>query len=296
LHKSWEAAVLEPIVLAADGVRGVVDVERGGRLASLVIHDREVLVTAANPDDRSIHWGSFLMAPWPGRLAGGQLAWRGRTVRLSRNHGRHAIHGCVFDRPWAVDRRDRQSCELSIELDRDRWPFGGRVRQWYALGVGRLEIGAEISTAGEPMPAALGWHPWFRRSIGLEDGNGVRLRLDAAGLLERRAMIPTGRVLPTHGRSDLSAGPALGRRRLDDAFVGVGRSPVIEWPELRLTLEIAPPLTVVTIYTPWNAVCIEPETAWPNALGLPAPAAEAAGVVTVRPGRPLGVAWSLRWD
>jgi aldose 1-epimerase len=287
------------VELASDDAAVTVDLARGGRLASLRVRRRELLVGPPDDTDRSIHWGSFLMAPWPGRLADGRLRWRGRTLQLPRNHGRHAIHGTVFDRPWRLDGGpagvDGTACSLSIELTRDRWPFGGTVRQRLALHPGRLELTAEIS-AEEPMPAALGWHPWFRRAIDPAADRGVRLRLVAAGRLERRAMIPTGRIVAAEGTTDLSSGPILGSRRLDDAFVGVNEPPTLAWPGLRLTFELEPPLTVVTVYTPRDAVCVEPQTAWPNALGLQDADEERAGLACVEPGRPLRAGWTLRWD
>lgn len=304
--------MVDYLELAGADARAVVDVSRGGRLASLEIRGCELLVPPYDGEDRSIRWGSFLMAPWAGRLADGRLhpSW-GRPegsgwtidpaqpvgpIQLPRNHGRHAIHGVVFDRAWRVEAVATDACELSIELDRSRWPFGGRVRQRLALVGRRLELSAEV-VADEPMPAAVGWHPWFRRSLRAEDDPGrVRLGLRAAGILERVGMVPTGRVRSPAGVADLADAPELGRRRLDDAFVGVTEAPVIDWPNLRLTLEIGPPLSVVTVYSPREALCVEPQTAWPNALGLSRPAGLAAGAVLVEPGRPLRAAWSMRWS
>ncbi|HYL40555.1 MAG TPA: hypothetical protein VET90_04535 [Candidatus Binatus sp.] len=271
-----------------------VDLERGGRVASLRVHGLELLVTAPTESDRSIGWGSFLMAPWPGRLADGRLRWRGSELALPRNHGRHAIHGALFDRPWQLLRATRSACELAAELPRDRWPFGGEVRQSISLRPGALHLSAEV-VAEVPMPAAVGWHPWFRRTIGSDAAGGVRLAVQADGRLERLAMIPTGRVLPLDGPADLRRGPALGRRRLDDIYVAVDGVPRLEWPELTLLFEIAPPLSVLTVYTPRHAVCVEPQTAWPNALALEGANAERAGVALVEPGRPFRAAWTLHW-
>lgn len=281
--------------LASGEARAIVDVARGGRLASLVVDGRELLIGPPDADDRSMGWGSFLMAPWPGRLAQGRLQFGGRTLQLQRNHGRHAIHGTTFDEPWRLDAASPDACRLSVTLDPDRLPFGGTVRQALTLAPGRLSMAAEID-AEEPMPAALGWHPWFRRTLGQGPDGGVRLRLRADGVLERRAMIPTGLVMPVAGRTDLAAGPPLGRRRLDDVFVGVREPPLLAWPELQLRFELDEHLRVVTVYTPAAAVCVEPQTAWPNALGLAGGAAERAGAVIVEPGRPLRARWTLRWQ
>ncbi|HEX8025738.1 MAG TPA: hypothetical protein VF484_06015, partial [Candidatus Limnocylindrales bacterium] len=88
--------------LVADDVTVIVDPEHGGRLASLVVGGRERLIGPPDPADGSVRWGSFLMAPWPGRLASGRLRWRGRTIQLERTFGRHAIHGLVHGRPGTV--------------------------------------------------------------------------------------------------------------------------------------------------------------------------------------------------
>ncbi len=298
----------EHLELVRDTARVVVDVTRGGRLASLEVAGRELLVAAPDAADRSMRWGSFLMAPWPGRLANGRIGpgWRldhGRgsraltdPIQLARNHGRHAIHGAVFDVPWQIDAASRDACGLSVALGPRRWPFPGRVRQRLALRRGRLDLAAEVE-ADAPMPAALGWHPWFLRARHPgDDPRAVRVRLRAGGVLERQAMIPTGRVVAPSGSAELGDGPALGSRRLDDAYVDVFEPPVIDWPDgFRLTLEIAPPLSTVTVYTPRDALCVEPQTAWPNALGLTREAGLAAGAMLVEPERPLRAAWSLRW-
>ena len=128
------------------------------------------------------------------------------------------------------------------------------------------------------MPAALGWHPWFRRA-----GN-PSLRVDGDAVLEARRMIPTGHLLPVEGRLDLRAGPALGRRRLDHVYVGVRPPLELAWPDLTLRLETEPWLSTVVVFTPSGAVCVEPQTAWPNALALDGEVALTAGAVVLDAG------------
>ena len=65
------------------------------------------------------------------------------------------------------------------------------------------------------MPAALGWHPWFRR-----EAPGPRLRVDADEVLQTRAMIPTGRRVPVRGMTDLRPGNPIAGRHVDHAYVG----------------------------------------------------------------------------
>jgi aldose 1-epimerase len=255
------------IELRAGGARVSIDVERGGRLGSLSIDGRELLAGPPDAEDRSIRWGCYLMAPWAGRLAGGQLEWAGRTVQLPRTHGRHAIHGLLWNRPWAVESSGGGATTLACDLPPETWLPGGRVRQTVRLEPHRLALDAEV-TAGDgaalaPMPAAIGWHPWF---VG---GGEVRVRVDADATLTTRGMLPTGRLEPVAGRSDLRSGPALGRRRLDHAYVDA-RSPVeIQWPDFRLSIAFEPSPATVVVHSPPGRICVEPQTAWPNALGGP---------------------------
>jgi aldose 1-epimerase len=278
------------IRIAADGVTASVDSDRGGRLASLVVGGRELLVGPYDDADASIRWGCYLMAPWPGRLADGRFDWAGRTIRTARTHGRHAIHGLVWGRTWTVESSGPDRASLSCELPIHEWPMGGTVRQEFVLTPGGLRMAAEIEAGAQPMPAALGWHPWFRRR------GEVAVQVDSDFTLEHRRMLPTGRLVAVAGTSrDLRTGPRLGRRRLDDVFVGVRGAPVITWPDLTLRLDTEPEQSTVVVYTPAHAVCVEPQTAWPNAfneLGV----ANRRGIARLAGGEVLRVAMRLTWD
>lgn len=277
--------------LEAPGVTASIDVERGGRLASLNVRGRELLIGPAGPNDSSVRWGCYLMAPWPGRLANGRFAWRGRTIQLPRTHGRHAIHGLVWSRPWRVDAVDeaRTRASLACELPRDAWPMGGTVRQTFTLTARGLTMDASIEAA-DAMPAALGWHPWFARG-----GDPVRLTVDAGTVQEAARVTPSGREVPAVGRLDLRDGPLLGRRRLDHAYLDARSPAVIDWPDLRVALSYDPSPAVVVVHTPAGAVCVEPQTAPPNALALEPPEAWAAGVRLLETGETLSARLVLTW-
>jgi aldose 1-epimerase len=249
----------QPILLRAGDVEVAVDPEHGGRLASWRIGGRELLLGPPAPIDGSIRWGSFLMAPWAGRLANGRFEWGGRDWQVRRNHGRHAIHGLAFDAPWRVDDLGQTTVELSVELAGLGWPFRGSVHQRIALAPERLELEASVHADG-PMPAAVGWHPWFSR-----DGGDPALRIDAEEVLELRRMLPTGERRTVRGPTDLRAGPRLGRRRLDDVYVNPSSPARISWPDLDLVLEFDPQVSAVVVHTPPRGFCVEPQTAWPNA-------------------------------
>jgi aldose 1-epimerase len=280
------------VVLGAGPDRAVIEPKAGGRLGSLVAGGRERLVDRVQPGAAlpAISWGSFLMAPWAGRISDGRLDWAGKPVQLERNLAGQAIHGTVFDVPWQVEAEDGRSVELRCEIDPGRWPFGGLVRQGYRLEPGLLRIEASVQ-ASQAMPAALGWHPWFSRAGGdvavtvLAD---ERLRLDAD-------LIPTGERVAVDGPDDLRAGPLLGDRRLDDVFVNARGPATVRWSDLQLAIEFEPPLASVVVFTPPGSVCVEPQTAWPDAPRLVSAGITGTGLVELRPGATLAVAMTWRW-
>jgi aldose 1-epimerase len=276
------------LTLEAGDARAAIAVEAGGRLASLVVGGRELLIGPSAASDGPLRWGCYLMAPWPGRLEDGRFQWQGRTIQLPRTHGRHAIHGLVWDMPWTVEHAEAARATLSCALPPE-WPMGGIVRQSFTLTETGVTMAASV-TAGDAMPAALGWHPWFDRR-----GMPVDARVDGDAVLETRGMIPTGRTLPAHGRLDLGGEPTLGRRRLDHAYIDAASPASIAWPDLRLTLAYEPSPASVVVYTPPNAVCIEPQTAQPNALALREAEARAAGVRFLARGEALTARFRVEW-
>jgi aldose 1-epimerase len=207
------------------------------------------------------------------------------------NFGAHAIHGLCFDWPWSVDATSETTCVLSLAFD-ERWPFGGRcVQRIEALDDGVAQT-VEVHATAAAFPAGVGWHPWFRRSIG--GAEHVHAQVDASERYELSDMIPTGRLAPVDGECDLWAYPRLGDRRLDDCYRGVAAGPRLRWGDLELWMESSDNVTHVVAYTPEHAVCIEPQTCAIDAFNLEARGVE-AGVAVVEAGRPLVASTTWRW-
>ena len=266
----------ERLVLARAHAELTIDAAAGGRFASLVVDGNELLLT----DDRAgpIWWGCYPMAPFAGRIRFGQLAFGDKEHQLQRNLPPHAIHGTVLDRRWDVVTHGQDRLRLETDLG-PGWPFAGRVRHEMELRQGGLEATLTLE-ANEPMPAWIGWHPWFRRSI---DGRAVELEFDAASMYERG---PDG--LPT------GAFTAPTPRAWDDAFVGLRDTPKLRWPGL-LELEIHSTAGVWVVFDERDdAICVEPQTAPPDAVNL----ARTQGMdpPTVVPGRPLTATMTWRWS
>lgn len=245
----------------------------GGRLGSVTVDGRELLVTEGQGP---MAWGSYPMAPWAGRVRDGRFSFAGQAYQLHLGMPPHAIHGVVYDRPWRID----DDCTISIDLD-ERWPFGGRATQRFALDQDGLEISLEIE-ADQPMPVTIGWHPWFRRELE-PGGHPAALRFDPGTMLQRdEAWIPDGRMVAP------PPGP------WDDAFTDVHGDPVIEWPG-RLRLALSSSCRWWVVYTmPAHAICVEPQSGPPDALNL-APVSPDLGPAIVVPGAPLVHTMRWRW-
>ena len=277
------------IELRSGTTTAAVDPERGGRLVSLAVDGRELIVPPPDASDRSIYWGSFLMAPWVGRIEHGVLAWNGRRVDLPRNEEGHAIHGLVHERAWEVEAATCCTATLACRVDPAAWPFGATVRQTFELDTDHLSIAAELC-AETAMPASIGWHPWFRRN-----GGGPVVTLAAAEVLETQRLIPTGRRVPVDGLTDLREGGRVCERELDHVYPDAASPAIARWPDLELAVEFGPPLTTVVVHSRPQAFCIEPQTAWPNAPALAAGGMATTGLATLAAGERLRAVMTLRW-
>jgi aldose 1-epimerase len=261
------------IELRAGEAVAIVAPSAGGRLRSLRVGGRELLVTnGAGP----YAWGSFPMVPYAGRLRNGRLLFRGTWYQLPITMPPHAIHGTLAEAAWdVVGEPAPDRARLTARLA-DPWPFGGRVEQAFRLQGSALRVEMELD-AHEPMAASMGWHPWFARHV---DGAGeLELDVRPGRMLRRDAQdIPTGELVD----------PAP--RPWDDTFTDLQVPAKVRWPGfLELTLESACRYWVVYDEQP-AGVCIEPQTAPPDALNW-MPESD----VLVAPGRPLRAAMTLRW-
>jgi aldose 1-epimerase len=255
-----------PLRLAAPGVAVTVDLVAGGRIGSFVVDGHELLRTTG---ESVFHWGSYPMVPWAGRTRDAAFSFDGRRYDLPVNFPPHAIHGTTLVRRWQVV----GDGEIATDLGPD-WPFAGRAVQAFSLSADALTCRLELH-ADEVMPASIGWHPWFvRRPEGL--AGQLELEFEAGAMYVRDGPgIATAELVPP------PPGP------WDDCFTNVRRPPLLRWPGfLELTIESGCPDWVV--YTePVDALCVEPQTAPPDALnGEPA---------IVEPGRPLVAEMTWRW-
>lgn len=244
----------------------------------------------------------YLLAPWSNRIAAGRFTFAGRTIQLRPDWpDGTAIHGVVKDRAWRILDRSPDSARLAFESAHHAdltwpWPFDSTVR--YELDERTLEIELAITNrADAPMPAGLGFHPFFLRKL-WDDGDQVSVRAVLAGRYPAEGMIPTGPARADGVTRHLAAGLPLAPLDLDDVFEGFDPRTTVTWPAsgIRATFTVSPCLARTVIYSP-NAkdhFCLEPVSMVNNGFNAARP--ENAGVRVLGPGETLAATVAIHVD
>ena len=207
--------------------------------------DEGFLVTGSSDDDPMV-WGSYPMVPWAGRIRHGELDVDGRRVQLPLNLPPHAIHGTGFVSRWDVLDQGLDHVEMETALD---WPFGGRAHQHIQLTERALVCVLTVVAGNEPMPATIGWHPWFVKPESDSIAFEAMYQLDDE-------MIPTGELVDP------------GRGPWDDCFVRPLGPLVLRYASGRV-LTVSSDCDRRVVYDkPQHATCVEPQSGPPDAVRL----------------------------
>ena len=230
-----------------------IDLVHGGRIKSLRWREFEFALPAR---DDLMTWGWFAMVPWAGRIKLGQIQdSNGATYELPTHWDPpHAEHGFGFFSEW--EPTGATSSRLALPE-----PYAPAIAtQHFALEENSLVWKLNYEPNGCALPAWVGFHPWFPRSIGIE--SLAELSFNAEKMLLRGAdYLPTGEFVP------VPAGP------WDDAFTGVQGDPIIRWGS-SASIHINSDVLWWVVYTEDPlAICVEPQTAPPDAANLGIPGA-----------------------
>jgi aldose 1-epimerase len=190
------------VMLGEGDVRVTVLPEVGARVHGIEAFGTPVMRT---PDDPAEHrrdpffWGGYHMTPWCNRLAPGPITVGSRTVDLAPNFpDGTAIHGQVYAAPW----EERSDGEFGIAGGGSGgwpWPYEATLRVAASADTATLGY-ALTNTADDPMPAGIGFHPWFRPP--------AQARFTAGNVFPSNAGTPP-RPEPVGGAFDRSAGGPL---------------------------------------------------------------------------------------
>lgn len=247
----------------------------GAAVATLRYEGRDVLRPAPAGTAYPFQTAAFALVPFANRIANGYFRVGEREVRIARNapDQAHPLHGHGWRRPWQVDSMQRNRVALSYEHAPDDWPWRYAATQVLTLCADSLEVVLTVENRdATPMPAGLGWHPYFHK------GKGSRLQAQVAGVwLTDEQLLPV-RLAPGTQLADWDHGDELGRTELIDhchsGWSGAAQILLAE-ERLRLALTASPALRWLHIYSPprLDFFCVEPVSHMPDAVNRTAPPA-----------------------
>jgi aldose 1-epimerase len=233
--------------------------------------------------------GAPFLAPWANRIDQDAYYVNGKKYYLNpelanfrRDANQHPIHGLlVFSPLWRVTelRADGHAAWVTSRLEfwkypdlMAQFPFAHTIEMTYRLADGSLQVQTALhNQSTEPMPVAIGFHPYFQLHDSLRDEWQVHLAAREKFTLSDQ-LIPTGQRTPLSLPDPLS----LKGAQLDDVFGNLKRGAdgraqfSVTGKREKVTVTYGPKYTVAVVYAPpgRNFICFEPMSAETNAFNL----------------------------
>ena len=264
------------LTLKAHGYTLALAPDHGGSVTRLSRSNVDILRRSPEGESDPVELSAFPMVPFSGRIARGRFAWEGTTHTLPANFPPepHSIHGFGWQSRWDVAGYSESSSTLQYEYRGKDWPWWFDAAQAFSLHPWGLQLVMTIQNRSQtPMPAGLGWHPYFPSS-------GAVIQSVTESIIENGAdMIPLRRV-PVSAGNDLRHPRPIEPLELDNAYgvaaAGAERLPqqpedrrhVLTWPDRTVTLQCSPALSTVVVYSPpgQGFFCVEPASHPPDAI------------------------------
>lgn len=276
----------EMLALAAADYRLVLDPIRGGSVARFDWRGEPLMRPTCGPS--VLDTACFPLVPFSNRIAFGRFRAGDRQVRLAPNFPGadhpHPLHGFGWLAPWIVVRRQPASALLRHRYAGGEWPWPYEAEQEFSLSErGLLHLLRVRNLAPNPMPAGLGFHPYFPRR------EGTRYRG-----LHRGEWTTSADGLPVQLKEEELAvdwwhGSPVATRSVDTVYTGRSGPLEITWPErrMRLTLDPSSELSFTVVYVPPDAdfFCVEPVSHATDAVNRPG----ADGMCWLEPGQTMEV-------
>jgi aldose 1-epimerase len=236
--------------------------------------------------------GIPFLGPWIDRLDEQAFFANGRKhafdMQLGNIRGDMPSHGFVTttDRWNVVEAKaDTDGAWVTSRLEFYRqpmwmkqWPFAHTIEITHRLRDGVLEVEtAIVNMSAEPMPIAIGFHPYFQLTDSPRDAWTLSVGARTHWLLTSNK-VPTGETEPIERFFPTPNAAALGDYSLDDVFTDLlrdsqGRATVaVSGKSQRLEIGLGPNYRAVTIWSPKERpfICVEPTAGIINALNLAA--------------------------
>jgi aldose 1-epimerase len=245
--------------------------------------------------------GIPFLAPWANRLDEPAFYANGRRFPFDMDIGNISgplpIHGLLMrtERWQIVDlTADDEASSVTSRLEFFRaplwmkqFPFAHAIEMTHRLLNGVLELRTRIENlSADPMPVAVGFHPYFRLSDCPRDEWTVAIGARTRWLLSD-AKLPTGDTEPIDRTFEYPRAVTLKDQDLDHVFSDLvrndgGNAVMSVWgSRQRLDVEIGPNFHAVVVYAPkrppqvsgdatvrGDFVCLEPMTGITNCMNL----------------------------
>lgn len=247
----------------------------GAAVATLRYRGRDVLRPTPSGTSDPFETAAFVLVPFANRIADGRFRVGDRELRIERNAPgqAHPLHGHGWRRPWRIESAAKDSAVLSYEHSPDTWPWHYTATQSLTVRADSLDLALSVENRDStPMPAGLGWHPYFHK------GPGAQLKAQVEGVwLTDEEYLPVRLAHGTRygqwGRGDEVARAEL----IDNCHTGWPGVAEILLPEQRLRLELTASRALhwLHLYSPpgKDFFCVEPVSHMPNAVNRSAPPA-----------------------
>ncbi|MBV8844449.1 MAG: aldose 1-epimerase [Bryobacterales bacterium] len=266
----------------------------GNMAYEMKVHGHNILWTPAGIDELQKSpqlSGIPFLAPWANRLDP-QVFWaNGKKypfdMELGNVRGATPIHGLLSASPlWKVTEvaADKNSAHVTSKIEfwkypdlMKQWPFAHDYEMTYRLAGGMLEVNVTVSNlSAEPMPVAIGFHPYYRIPDVPRDEWAGHIPAKQHVVTDSR-LIPTGEFRPM----DVPDPFPLKGRTLDDGFIHLDRDAqqrahfYIQSGSKKVEAIFGPKYQAAVVWEPNNPdgtprefICFEPMAGITNAVNL----------------------------
>jgi len=251
----------------------------GNLTREMTVKGRNILGTQGIP----------FLAPWANRLDEQAFYANGKRYAFNMNlgnvRGAHPIHGFLAAAKWEVleAKADASAAWVTSRLEffkqpdwMAQFPFAHTMEMTHRLQNGALEITIQVrNLSDEPMPVAIGFHPYFQVTDAPRDAWTIGLAARTEWVLSPDK-IPTGETRPIEQRFPDPRKALLRDHDLDHVFGDLVRDAsggavmTLAGTTQKIDVTFGPNYRAAVVYAPKGRdfICFEPMAGITDALNL----------------------------
>ena len=270
--------------------------ERGFKLFSAVVKNREIMMVTQDVTEMSAANGVPILFPYPNRTRDCRYSYGGHICAVEKNGEPRYLHGLMFDEHFAYTfgaTGESAWCKGVCSITKDAeyfsaYPFPCTLEITYTFSGRSLRLDYKVTNDGdETLPYGFAIHPYFNKFGAPED---IEITVPADLYYEANEMLPTGKLLPAHGELDLRTPHCVAQNFIDHVYHGLdsSKTAVIDYKTqgIRLGLSASDEFVNMVVYTPKNrpGFCLENQTNATDFINLYAAGVDSACMQEIAPG------------